>query len=68
MNIIIGIECETYSEVMQHLSVIRQQIKSEFKKQIKEGKCEGDGSGVQPFEANDNNCYGDHEIKLTYDL
>lgn len=65
MNITVEIDCETYAEVMEHLSVIRRQIKAEFKKQIKEGKCEDDGSDVQPFEASDNNCYGDHEIKLT---
>lgn len=53
MKVFIEIECEDDKDLFLHLSVIRQQLKKEFK-------------GNPDFEGvlEDGNCYGEHVIKV----
>jgi len=56
MRTTITINCEDERELLLHLTVIRQQIKSEIKKQ--KGYLEKD------VKLTDNNCYGDHTVNI----
>lgn len=58
------IQCDTYAELLQHLNVIKQQIKKEFEKQIKTRDVYEDGSDAATFEIFDDNCYGSHKGKI----
>lgn len=58
------IQCDTYEELLQHLKIIKSQIKKEFKKQIKTGDVSEDYSDAAPFEIFDDNCYGSHKGKI----
>lgn len=62
MNLKIEIDCETFDELMTHLTVIRQSIRREFKRQG--DNILSDGSAVADFELSDDNCYGEHTIIL----
>jgi hypothetical protein len=59
MNIEINIVCEDEREFLAHLSVIRQEVKREIKKQEGELKI--------PATLRDNNCYGDHTVNIIPD-
>ena len=54
MNIKINIDCDDEKDVLVHLSVIRAQIKNALK----------NNNGKDKIELTDDNCYGNHEIKI----
>lgn len=56
MFIEIEINCDDERELLAHLSVIRQQIKKEWKKHGEEIKV--------PATLTDSNCYGDHTVNI----
>jgi hypothetical protein len=57
MEVTITIECESFEELLMHLSKIRSQIKKE------QDAIEGDEPTT--IELSDSNCYGSHEIEIT---
>ena len=64
MKVQIEIECSDVDEIFAHLTVIRQQLRKEFKKLQKEQPDEQ----WEPFEVEDNNCYGYHCASVVDDL
>lgn len=56
MFIEINIDCEDEKELLSHLSVIRQQIKKEWKSQGEYIKV--------PATLEDSNCYGNHTVNI----
>jgi hypothetical protein len=56
MTIEIEIICEDERELLLHLTVIREQIKKEIKKQK--------GELLVPATLKDSNCYGDHTVNI----
>ena len=59
MKVTISIDCEDERELLTHLSVIRQQVKKEFKKLDKEPEQD-----VVRF--SDSNCYGNHNVEMAF--
>lgn len=62
MLVKIEINCFDDTDIMTHLSVIRQQIRHEFKKYRKENP---DEKAAIDIEIKDSNCYGDHVVTIT---
>lgn len=61
MKVTITIECTEFDEVSSHLSVIRKQLKKEFK------KIENQDDQTYPFKTFtvvDDNCYGYHKATV----
>jgi hypothetical protein len=56
MTVIIQIDCEDEIDLMSHLSVIRQQIRVEIKKQ--------GGELISEVVLEDESCYGSHNITI----
>lgn len=61
MRILIEIECDTISDLHQHLDVMKRQVRKECKKQ-KLAPLDDEFPLNTVIE--DNNCYGSHELKI----
>ena len=61
----IKIECETIGELFSHLA----QLNTQIRKQVKEHKLSDDSDSFptgSDIELCDSNCYGTHEVTITY--
>lgn len=66
MKAIIVIECDEDNEVIQHISVIRKQLKKEIFFRRKNDELTGLTS-LMDIVVTDDNCYGSHMATVHYD-
>lgn len=64
MTITIRIECETIHNLLQHLTVLKDDIKKEAKTRKLDRMEEEFPDDV---ELSDSNCYGDHILQVEYE-
>lgn len=59
-KVYISISCETEEEILTHMSIARQQIKSVIRK----NKGELELKEREVIKLEDSNCYGDHTVTI----
>lgn len=60
MRVVLVIDCDEPREVLDHISVAREQIKKQFKALEKDNK-------EVDFAVKDANCYGEHKATICFD-
>ncbi len=66
MRVVIVIDCDEDNEVIQHLAVVKKQLKAAILKRRKENESQT-VSNQMDIDVSDSNCYGSHKAIVHFD-